>query len=340
MKWKLQEDHKGFTLIELLVSVAILAFVVAPFLGSFVAAGESNIKAKRKQEATDLGQLLAEEFMVKKFDKLEIDYGKPDEENISATPSDGKRYTFKIENTKIPADYAHVGYRAEVILEPSKHAVVNDATITPQVNEAHGDNMAVIMSKFFEKDADAASKGARYRTSTITVSNAADKEQFLITITVDYFDAGGQLIADVSSDPVADERITRLYYAKLPSIYLMYLPFSENDEIVINNELTEDEQGNKHLEVYLSKQKLNNGTDKDISSDNVKILDNGLSTKLTELNAPDSGVAPHFKTKVHSNVTGNLVPLINEKSLYDMTINIYVGGKQVSSLKTTKIVTD
>jgi prepilin-type N-terminal cleavage/methylation domain-containing protein len=331
MKWKLQEDHKGFTLIELLVSVAILAFVVAPFLGSFVAAGESNVKSKRKQEATDLGQLLAEEFMAKDFEKLSIDYGMPKEE----TTADVKKYTFRVDTKKLPDAYRAVGYSAEVILEPTKHATVNNETITPQINSAEGGNMAVVMKKFYEDDANAkaaSSDPSAYRKSTVTISKAVDTNNYIVSILIEYY-VGNTLIYSDSKGP------TNLYYQMLPSIYLLYLPYNaDNDIIVIDNQLTKAEQNNQKLDVYIAQQIIE---PKKLPTTHVWVNDFVEGSKtLAEIADENTGIAEKINTRIYSNLTGNMVPLINEKTLYDMTINIYTGDKKVSSVKTTKNIAD
>lgn len=349
MKWKLQEDHKGFTLIELLVSVTILAFVVAPFLASFVAAGESNIKSKRKQEATDLGQLLAEEFMVKDFEKLKLDYSFI-EENVSAVPEDGKKYTFKVSNSKIPESYRGVGYRAEVSLEPAKDVTVNKDTITPQINSAESGNMAVVMSKFFEDDPDAdAVESAQhidlYRHSTITLERSeehgtyGDYYVYTVTVKIDYRN-GSTVCHD-------NDRELKLTYDKLPSIYLLYLPYDEqnNDVIIINNQIPSDAMGGEKLDVYIAQQVLPvvPGEDtKELNAD--KIWVTGIDPVNISLQNIIDGTSPvpveQLTTKVHSNISGNLVPLVNVKSLYNMKIDIYIGDKKVATLESTKNITD
>lgn len=56
----IKKDNKGFSLVEVLVSMAILAIILTPLLNNFVMASRMNNRARKMQQATNLGQNVME----------------------------------------------------------------------------------------------------------------------------------------------------------------------------------------------------------------------------------------------------------------------------------------
>lgn len=69
-------NNKGLSLVELIVAVAILAIIVLPLLRSFMVSTETNMKAKKQQQAVELAQNIMEEMEVSDLQTLakEFDY--------------------------------------------------------------------------------------------------------------------------------------------------------------------------------------------------------------------------------------------------------------------------
>lgn len=53
---EIKKDNHGFTFIELLISITILAFAIIPLVNIFVTGSRTNLKSRKMQNATTLGQ--------------------------------------------------------------------------------------------------------------------------------------------------------------------------------------------------------------------------------------------------------------------------------------------
>ena len=60
--FKFDNNDKGFSLVEVLVAMAVLAVISIPLIQTFVMSANVNKNAKRLQNATDVGQDVAEYF--------------------------------------------------------------------------------------------------------------------------------------------------------------------------------------------------------------------------------------------------------------------------------------
>lgn len=357
MKWNIKNENKGFTLIEVIISVLILAFVVAPFLSSFIVANQSNASSKRKQEATDIGQLLAEEFKATDFRRLIADEGGYPFEAYSILAPDGSQtgdvgYRFTLQNEDLPQSY-NENYNAVITLEPSKSDV--NGKSTPVINNSASDSMAVYLSNFYAHD-DEVGTNARSRKCTIRIRSEYSSELKLIyyvKLSIRYFDVSGTQIYSVDDD------FGELTYTDgKPEIYLIYTPMSDNDEIIINNTISPgilmDEDGNEQkINVYLAMQSIN--AFRVLNPYNITILstdmagNEGARTSVLGNMQEDAAligdnVYQTDTTSIHTNVTPtdmeNLIEMKKKDTLYDMKIVVNYDGKNVTTIKSTKNISD
>lgn len=365
MNWKIKNENKGFTLIELLLSVLILAFVVAPFLSSFLIAGDTNISSKKKQEATDIAQLLAEEFKATDFHRLISDKGYP-VETYNIEDEDGNEtgeigYRFTLENDDLPDTYA-APYNAVITLEPSD-SNVNDK-VTPVINNADSDAMAVYLSNFYTHDNEAGTEAkSRECTVKISLGYTAELEPiYYVKLLIRYFDDYGNKVYEVS------DSFGQLNYLNgKPEIYLMYTPLSMtgDDKIVIDNTISPgllvDDSGEQiKINVYLAMQNINdfrilNPYLVTILSANESGTEAAETTSLGQLQAEamSEGInsSETKTTRIYTNVVPvdfsvdppikqNLVELTKKETLYDMKIIVNYNENKVSTVNSAKNISD
>ena len=77
MKQKKERNNSGFTLVELMIAIAILGFIVGPFMHSFVTAARTNAKAQQIQNATMLATNLMEEVKANDMEDLAFQFNYP-----------------------------------------------------------------------------------------------------------------------------------------------------------------------------------------------------------------------------------------------------------------------
>lgn len=358
MKWNIKNENKGFTLIELILSVAILAFVVAPFLSSFLVANNQNAASKRKQEATDIGQLLAEEFKAMDFQKLKDGYTPESDPILDEDGSEtGRfRYRFTLDNEDLPGVY-NEAYNAVVTLEPSmdpRVAADVNGEKTPIIKNADSEEMAVFLTNFYTQDRIAAGASANHRECTVTISKRAGTETYDVSLSVKY--------RNISGDQVLAKEYSPLSFTDIkPEIYLIYTPMSNEDTLIIDNTISpstlgKDEDGNEQkINVYLATQNeggfhLNpyNVTIK--FEDNNGILEDKILGKLQE-NPFENGDSKYGTTTtwIYTNVipTGmensgieNLVSMINKDTLYNMKVVVNYNEDPVATINSAKNISD
>lgn len=361
MKWNIKNENKGFTLIELILSVAILAFVVAPFLSSFLVANNQNAASKRKQEATDIGQLLAEEFKATDFRKLTGTDGYTFEsyaildEDGSDTGRTGYRFT--LDNEDLPGAY-NEAYNAVVTLEPNMDpgiaADVNGEK-TPMIKNADSEEMAVFLTNFYTQDRIAAGASANHRECTVTISKRAGTETYDVRLSVKYCNISGVQVLAKEYSPLSFTDIK-------PEIYLIYTPMSNEDTLIIDNTISpgtlgEDEKGNQQkINVYLATQ---NEGGFHLNPDNVTIQsvdNNGNPSQGKTLGELQNTVVIDGDSKygttttwIYTNVipTGmenmgieNLVSMINKDTLYNMKVVVNYNEDSVATINSAKNISD
>lgn len=354
MKWNIKNENKGFTLIELILSVVILAFVVAPFLSSFIVANNNNAASKRKQEATDIGQLLAEEFKATDFRKLTGDEG------YSYNPFDvldedgtniGVGYSFILNNEDLPHSY-NDAYSAEVTLEPSREpgvaADVNEEK-TPKIKNADDEEMAVFLTNFYSMDRLTTGTSAEHRECTITINKRTGSEEYDVRLSVRYCDINGAQVLAKDFNPLSFTDIK-------PEIYLIYTPMSDNDELIIENNISpinlEDENGEQQkINVYLASQEEGGFH---LNPSNVvfkSVDDNGNPSQEQSLDAlqntiliDDEKIYETTTTCIYTNVSPegkeNLVSMTQKDTLYNMKIVVKYNEDIVATINSTKNISD
>lgn len=354
MKWNIKNENKGFTLIELILSVAILAFVVAPFLSSFIVANNNNMASKRKQEATDIGQLLAEEFKATDFRKL------TDESGYSCNPFDvldedgvniGQGYSFTLNNEDLPGTY-NAAYSAEVTLEPSRESDVaggvNDEK-TPVIKNADDEEMAVFMTNFYSMDRLTTGTSAEHRECTITISKSSGSEAYDVRLSVRYCDINGVQVLAKDFNPLSFTDVK-------PEIYLIYTPMSDNDVLIIENNISpvnlEDENGEtQKVYVYLATQEeggfhLNpsNVVFKSVDDNGNPSQEQSLAALQNTVLIDDEKIYETVTTRIYTNVSPegkeNLVSMIQKDTLYNMKILVKYNEKVVTTIHSTKNISD
>ncbi len=354
MKWNIKNENKGFTLIELILSVAILAFVVAPFLSSFIAANNNNAASKRKQEATDIGQLLAEEFKATDFRKLINDDGYSHslydvlDESGSVI---GEGYSFTLNNENLPGSY-NEAYNAVVTLEPSRESDVAadvNGEKTPIIKNANDEEMAVFLTNFYSMDRLTTGTSADHRECTITISKRADSEAYDVRLSVKYCDVNGVQVLAKDFNPLSFTDIK-------PEIYLIYTPMSDEDILTIDNTISPgnlgDENGEQEkMNVYLATQEEGGFH---LNTENVVIKsvdDYGNPSQPQRLGELQNTVLidgdrnyETTTTRIYTNVGSegmeNLVAMKQKDTLYNMKVVVKYNDDPVATINSTKNISD
>ena len=354
MKWNIKNENKGFTLIELILSVVILAFVVAPFLSSFIVANNNNISPKRKQEATDIGQLLAEEFKATDFRKLISEDGYSynpfnvlDEDGSNI----GRGYSFTLNNEDLPGTY-NAAYSAEVTLEPSREpdvaGGVNDEK-TPIIKNADDEEMAVFMTNFYSMDRLTTGTSADHRECTISISKRTGSEAYDVRLSVRYCDINGVQVLAKDFNPLSFTDVK-------PEIYLIYTPMSDNDVLIIENNISpvnlKDENGEqKKVYVYLATQEeggfhLNpsNVVFKSVDDNGNPSQEQSLAALQNTVLIDDEKIYETATTRIYTNVSPegkeNLVSMTQKDTLYNMKVVVKYNEKIVTTINSTKNISD
>lgn len=352
MNSRLKNENKGFTLVEVIITVAILALVVAPFLSSFLVAGNTNASAKRKQEATDLGQLLAEEFDAKDINMIlsEGQYGTPERFEVEDedTGEMANGYKFNIGSDYLPASYSN-SFRAVVTLQPSKHDINNVGT--PVVNGSSTDNMAVYMSNIYSADSKVGSD-ASYRECTLTIRSNYNEDMelvYYVKMSVRYYSSSGSMVYS------ADNQFSELSYTnKIPEIYIFYLPFGEQDRIVIDNQipiddLTDGETGEvKYTGIHVITQDIASSqldpSDITVISLNEANISEEYSLEDLQGSAISTGEMECVTatTKIYTNVRSDyatdsfITGYVEKDTLYNLKVEVYFGDKRLAVIDTDK----
>ncbi len=340
MKWNIKNENKGFTLIELILSVVILAFVVAPFLSSFIVANNNNISSKRKQEATDIGQLLAEEFKATDFRKLISEDGYS-YNSFKVLDEDGSNigwgYSFTLNNEDLPGTY-NAAYSAEVTLEPSREpdvaGGVNDEK-TPIIKNADDEEMAVFMTNFYSMDRLTTGTSADHRECTISISKRTGSEAYDVRLSVRYCDISDVQVLAKDFNPLSFTDVK-------PEIYLIYTPMSDNDVLIIENNISPVNLKDEKVYVYLATQEEGGFH---LNPSNVvfkSVDDNGNPSQEQSLAALQ--IYETATTRIYTNVSPegkeNLVSMTQKDTLYNMKVEVKYNEKIVTTINSTKNISD
>lgn len=321
---KLKHNDKGFTLVELILTVVILALVTAPFLSSFVTADRTNLKAKRRQQANNIGEYLSEKFKATDLAQIDASVGVPTPDPLSGA------LTYQIDNTKIPNEYGSK-YTATVKLTPKSMAVNDDITPVPITLDAS--NSAIYMADFFKNDSTALNKdnNITHRKCIVTVDyNAAGLYPYTVTLSVKYCKGSDINVIYTAND-------VKLNYSNKPELYLFYTPFSgpaatDCDYIQIVSNVTDG------VNIHLTKQ---SATTRILKPGYVKFDLNDqagheVHDTLETLNLSNKLQGVNYKIFTDLVGTGNLLQTHKVVSLYDMEVTVKYDGSKVLTYDSSK----
>lgn len=325
MNKKMRDNNEGFTLIELIITVCILALVTAPFLSSFISANKTNLKTKNLQEATDVAQYLIEEFKASSLEKLNDNY-------LATTTAVAGEYVFDVSTDKIPSAYLS-GYSAKITLTPAADNINNNVPVFSNVDN---EKAAVIMSDFYNRDdLYTASNPGCYRVSTLDIgySSLEPEKPYYVSVSVSYYSASGSLLEEYNNK-------TKIKFAEVPEVYMMYSALKSSDEIFINNSIAPSQLSGEKPNVYLVMQ--TSASMASINSNQVYIKESGKGYIALTL-CESSNFSNLDYTNIHTNIVpsgstsdGNLVEVTTKNSLYDMKVEIMYDGKKVGNFTSTK----
>lgn len=341
---KLNQNNRGFTLIELIITVVILALVTAPFLSSFVTAGNTNVKSKRIQEANELSQYIIEKFKASDIDKLAAEYSMSPVSVSKPAPGGGTRmvtqYTKTLSNGNGLPDGYGTRYTAEITME-EKFSVINDNVI-PVLEEIKQNECVVFANSIYE--ADSRHPLATKRDITVDVSYDAsvnladpDAKPYIVSLTVAYDDG-------TSTSKTVKSRC-------VPNLYILYTPKSVTDTIKVKNNLTAAQLRNEDGTKYYPDIKLNTYIIQQSTSSGIAINENNVSITETEAGPLDkslfsliNGVNTISYTTLYTNIgvsstSGDLnapMKTIKITALYDLTVTVKYAGKEISTFNATK----
>ena len=88
-------NQKGMTLVEVITAMTILAIVVAPTLKIFASTSGTNLRAKRQQRATSVGEAVMENFKAYTLTKITTNFN--NSSFMSSTLSDGSSTTYHVD---------------------------------------------------------------------------------------------------------------------------------------------------------------------------------------------------------------------------------------------------
>ena len=341
---KISEDNRGFSLLELIVTVVILALVTAPFLSSFVTASNTNAKAKKLQEANELGQYVLEECKAMSLDKIESLYTPTKVENLALDSTNSQynetkstKYSWTISNSQLPSGYSDK-YTADVTVEPIKSIVNSDEAIA-QIDYINKKNCAVLRDKIYKNDAAFGTVTHRELDIIITSgTNASGDIEYKVSYKIEYYNWG------VPKGSISEE----FKYAEFPSVYIMYTPCGVNDKITIDNQVNEP---NKKVNIYLMEQGCNLV---DLSASNVEFKEVGNTVPditLQKLIYEEGTAHKLDKTVVHTNIKNGASPIKTDRdntanfnmktvkidTLYNINVVVKYSGKEVTKLESTKL---
>ncbi|MCR4434248.1 MAG: prepilin-type N-terminal cleavage/methylation domain-containing protein [Clostridiales bacterium] len=168
---RILKGNQGVTLVELLVSIAILALVVAPFLGSFLSAERNNQLSKDRLTAAAAAQKAMEK--------------------IKATPSLVDEAVNQTVNLKsyVPDGFFPEGYEVNYsVTEVSQGISTGDPAYTFQNLEDIPDNIVLTIDKKENEDDQYAVSGKfyygdkQYKSTNIDMGEDAEDNRFTLTI--------------------------------------------------------------------------------------------------------------------------------------------------------------
>lgn len=313
----IRNNNKGFTLVELILTVVILALVTAPFLSSFATASKTNTKAKKRQQANNIGEYLSERFKATDLSQIDASITTP---NVDPSGI----LTYQIDNTKLPSQYG-TNYTATVKLEPKAMPINDD--ITPVPVTVNASNSAVFMADFYKNDSLAIKKDSSttHRNSTIriTYDPAAGAKPYKVSLDVDYC-KGSDYVKTYQTEKI------ELFYNDVPEIYLFYTPFTSptatnNDSIQITSNVT------KEVKIHLTKQQVTANT---LNPGRVYCSFPDDSGSLLTLASQLQGNYHKIFTDIVG--TGNSVQTHKVISLYDMKVEVKYNGEKVLTYDSSK----
>lgn len=347
---KLKRNNEGFTLLELIVTVVILALVTAPFLHSFITASNTNLKSKRIQESNELSQYIIEQFKASSVEKLISTYKLSDDNSykIDGNAEASIKYTGSVSSsasTGALPQGMQAGYSADITLTPAK-SVVNEDNAIPVIDTIDRNECAVFVNNITKYDTYYST--ANWREAIVTIDYDNSKGKYIVMLETKYYDI---------SNTNLGSHLATWDFSKIPSVYILYQPKSSNDNIKINNylsdtRLTDTVTGIKEsVNVYLVNQKDSFGTFTSLNANNIVITEkpNGLvgnNYKLKNLVDKDKTTDKLSSTVIYTNMAtgtsdkGNTVngtiKMIKIDTVYNLDVTVKYSGKKVASYSATK----
>lgn len=351
---KISEDNRGFSLLELIVTVVILAIVTAPFLSSFVTASNTNVKSKRIQEANELSQYVIEQCKAMSLDKIENEYGtatswnKDTAQSIDDADSSYDKSTIKykwtIDGANLPTGYSD-NYTADVEIKPIK-AIINSNEAIPVVDDVNKKSCTVLKDKINKCNLMPAYSGSK-KHLTVTLSKDTDPavvKKYKVNYKVRYTDLSG------ATELVSYEET--FAYEYIPDVYLLYATMNSQDTIAIVNDIPEADfiSAGKQVNVYIMEQDWSSSHQ--MSVENVKFKEDSGEIGLNLLMYGDDSIKLK-NTVIYTNITysssgstiikdkddtvNNTLKNVKIDTLYDISVKINYAGKEVSTIKATKV---
>ena len=350
---KISEDNRGFSLLELIVTVVILALVTAPFLSSFVTASDTNVKAKRIQEANELGQYVIEECKAMSFDKISTMYtvssgtktlGDISETDYNEYNENSTYYEWEIKGTDLPSGYSEK-YTADVKITPVKSVVNSDEAI-PLIDNINKKRCAVLRDKIYKYDSVYAPISRKELTVNIgcTINATTGDKKYIVQYFLQYYD-GATLKGTIGE---------KFEYNEIPDIYILYTPKSSEDKIKINNNINISDLSGSKINLYLMEQEC---TTSPLNAINIVFNEIGhlysdinLHNLMNNNSAAGAGYALK-NTVIYTNVDVSSITDITDRdntaninmktvkidTLYNIDVLIKYSGKEISKFSSTKL---
>lgn len=353
---EIKKDNRGFTLLELIVTVVILALVVAPFLSSFATASKTNVRSKRIQEANELSQYIIEQFKATTIEELVASYKLTEDTDyqIDATTAGYKKKTSSysgsmssaLTDAALPAGFSDK-YKADITLKPIK-SIANGDDAIPVIDDLDKTSCAVLVQNIYKYDASFSSAVRRRVVVTIDCDDMTSDpaKKYSVTLAVTYYDA----ISSIGT------KTTTWYYAKVPSVYILYKPLTGADTILIENNLTETQRSYDDADGVRRVSKVNVYL---INQDSV-VAPAATAVQIKEVDpSAMSGKVGYFlntlvdetssntlkNTILYTNIAtgadkddvinGN-IKTVKIDTLYELNVTISYAGKEISKYTATK----
>ena len=190
---------------------------------------------------------------------------------------------------------------------------------------------------------------ADHRECTISISKRTGSEAYDVRLSVRYCDINGVQVLAKDFNPLSFTDVK-------PEIYLIYTPMSDNDVLIIENNISpvnlKDENGEqKKVYVYLATQEeggfhLNpsNVVFKSVDDNGNPSQEQSLAALQNTVLIDDEKIYETATTRIYTNVSPegkeNLVSMTQKDTLYNMKVEVKYNEKIVTTINSTKNISD